>query len=112
MVKPQSQIEQYAVYLVDFGSTLGHEIRKTRPAVVISPNEMNKYLATIIIAPLTRTAKPYPTRVKAIFSNQTSWAALDQIRTVDKARLIKKLGKVSYKTVREIKATIKEMLVD
>ncbi len=92
--------------------TIGHEIKKTRPCVIISPNEMNKYLKTIIIAPMTTKSHHYPTRVKLKFSQKTGWIVLDQIRTVDRRRSIKKLGSLSGKTILEVKNVLQEMLVD
>jgi mRNA interferase MazF len=83
------------VWLVSLEPTIGSEIRKTRPGVIVSPNETNKLLRTVIVAPLTSTIKSYPTRLNIVFQNRTSSIALDQIRTLDKSRLIKKLGKIT-----------------
>jgi mRNA interferase MazF len=105
-------IKQYEIFLINLDPTLGSEIKKSRPCVVISPDEMNKYINTIIIAPMTTTSKPYPSRVAVTFLNNNGFVILDQIRTVDKIRIIKKLGKFENKTIKEIKKTIKEMLVD
>lgn len=80
------------VYLVDLNPTRGVEIKKTRPAVIISPNEMNSTIKTVIIAPLTSTIRAYPFRVDCTFQKKKGQIALDQIRALDKARLIKKLG--------------------
>ena len=107
-----NKIEQYSVYLLNLDPTIGHEIKKTRPCVVISPNEMNKYLKTTIIAPMTTKSHDYPTRVKLSFAGKTGWIVIDQIRTVDRQRFIKKLGILEAKTVNEIKEKIQEMLVD
>ena len=100
------------MYLLNLDPTIGHEIKKTRPCVVISPNEMNKYLKTTIIAPMTTKSHAYPTRVKLSFAGKTGWIVIDQIRTVDRQKFIKKLGILEAKTVNEIKEKIQEMLVD
>ena len=107
-----TQINQYSVYLLNLDPTIGHEIRKTRPCVIISPDEMNKYLETIIIAPMTTKSHEYPTRVKLKFAGKTGWIVLDQIRTVDRKRMIKNLGTLKPQTILEIKEAIQEMLVD
>lgn len=80
------------VWLVSLEPTIGSKIKKTRPCVIVSPNETNRLLKTVIVAPLTSTIKKYPTRLEIIFQNQPSSIVLDQIRTIDKSRLIKKLG--------------------
>lgn len=105
-------VNQYDVYLVNLDPTVGHEIKKTRPCLVISPNEMNHYIDTAIIAPMTTKSHAYPTRVKVKFDNKDGWIVLDQVRTVDKIRLVKQLGKISKKEISEVKKVIKEMLVD
>ncbi len=86
------KVERFDVYLVGLDPTKGSEIRKTRPCLIISPNEMNRYIRTVIVAPMTSTVKNYPTRVTTTFQKKQSQIVLDQIRTVDKQRLIKKLG--------------------
>jgi mRNA interferase MazF len=103
---------QYDVYLINLDPTIGHEIRKTRPCLVISPDEMNNHLQTVIIAPMTTKSHDCPTRVKVDFQNKTGWIVLDQIRTVDKKRLTKRLDTIDRKTVQRVKSLIKEMLVD
>ena len=105
-------INQYEIYWIDLDPTQGSEIRKIRPCVVISPDEMNHNIKTIIIAPLTSTSKNYPMRIKIIFEGKEGWIVLDQIRCVDKSRLIKKGGGLEKKDILEIKSIIKEMLVD
>lgn len=105
-------IKQYDIHLINLDPTIGHEIRKVRPCVVISPDEMNKHIETVIIAPMTSQGHPYPTRVSIRFKGKDGWIVLDQIRTVDKKRLVKKLGRLDQDTVRNIKAVIQEMLVD
>jgi mRNA interferase MazF len=105
-------INQYDIVLVNLEPTIGHEIRKSRPCVVISPVEMNTHLATIMIAPMTTKSHTYPSRVSLIFAGKNGWIVLDQIRSIDKRRVVKQLGKVEIKTIERIKSVIKEMLVD
>ena len=104
--------EQYQIILVNLDPAIGSEIKKTRPCVIVSPNEMNKYIRTIIIAPLTSTSKNYPTRVKITLNEKTSWIVVDQIRTIDKRRVIKTLGELSKSEIKTLKSVIKETLVD
>jgi mRNA interferase MazF len=85
-------VKQFEVYLVALDPTKGSEIQKTQPCVIISPNEMNGFLNTVFIIPLTSTKKAYPTRVNCTFENKEGQVAIDQMRAVDKVRLIKKLG--------------------
>ncbi|MEY2922897.1 MAG: hypothetical protein RL108_1523 [Bacteroidota bacterium] len=106
------EIVQYAIVLVNLDPTLGSEIQKTRPCVVVSPNEMNKHLNTIIIAPMTSSLKEYPTRVAVNHNSKKGMIALDQIRTVDKKRILKVLGKLNKTEIQSIKEVLKEMLVD
>ena len=105
-------VNQYEIHLVSLDPTRGSEIKKTRPAVVISPDEMNHFIRTVIIAPMTTRSKPYPTRVPCSFQGKKGWIVLDQIRTVDKIRLVKKLGTLDPRTVKKVKRVIQEMLVD
>ena len=105
-------INQYDVFLINLDPTIGHEIKKTRPCLVISPNEMNHTIRTVIIALMTTKSRAYPTRIPVQFEGKTGWIVLDQIRTVDSLRLIKKLGSITKKEVIQVKAVIKEMLVD
>jgi mRNA interferase MazF len=91
----KNKIERFEVYLISLDPTKGSEIKKTRPCLVISPNEMNRHIRTVIIAPMTSTIKNYPSRVTTIFQKKRGQIVLDQIRTVDKRRLIKKLGTIS-----------------
>ncbi|MBP6425382.1 MAG: type II toxin-antitoxin system PemK/MazF family toxin [Flavobacterium sp.] len=106
------EIVQYAIVLVNLDPTLGSEIQKTRPSVVVSPNEMNKHLNTIIIAPMTSSLKEYPTRVAVNHNSKKGMIALDQIRTVDKKRILKVLGKLNKTEIQSTKEVLKEMLVD
>ena len=106
------ELKQYEVVLVNLDPTQGGEMKKTRPCVVISPNEMNRYLRTIIIAPLTTQSRDYPTRVEVLVQGKNAWMVLDQIRTIDRDRVIKKLGLISKEEVQICKKVIRQMLVD
>ncbi|MBI5554301.1 MAG: type II toxin-antitoxin system PemK/MazF family toxin [Elusimicrobia bacterium] len=106
------EIKQYDVFLIFLDPTIGCEIKKSRPCVIISPNEMNDNITTVIIAPMTTKSHPYPTRVSVKFGGKRGWVVMDQIRTVDKRRMIKKLGRIDISTIDNIKSIIKEMLVD
>ena len=106
------KVEQYSVWLVNLDPTIGAEIKKSRPAVVISPNEMNDALNTVIVAPMTTKLRNWPTRVKINFQGKEGEIALDQIRTIDKKRLVKQLGGIDSSTIVEIKRILKEMLVE
>jgi mRNA interferase MazF len=105
-------VEQYSICLVNLEPTVGHEIKKTRPCVIISPDEMNQHISTIIIAPMTTKSHVYPTRIPLIFQGKKGWIVLDQIRTVDKRRIVKKLGKLSSGKIAKVKSVINEMLVE
>ena len=97
------------VWLVVLDPTQGAEIQKTRPCLVISPDEMNRHLRTIIIAPMTTVARPYPTRVAVRFQSKRGQVALDQLRAVDRQRLVRRLGTVSAKTAQDVSATLLEI---
>ena len=105
-------IKQYDIILVNLDPTIGSEIKKTRPCLVVSPNEMNKYLRTVVVAPMTTAERMYPTRIAILHNNKTGAAAIDQIRTIDKSRVIKSLGSISYEEIEACKAVIKETFVD
>jgi len=90
-------VNRFDVYLINLDPTIGSEIQKTRPCLVISPDEMNRNIRTVIIAPMTSAQKDYPTRVTCTFRKKQGQIVLDQIRTVDKERLIKKLGTIDPK---------------
>ena len=98
--------------MVNLDPTVGSEIKKTRPCVVISPNEMNKYLQTVVVAPMTSQSKRYPTRVEVNHNDKDGWIVIDQIRTIDKTRIIKVLDKLSTKEVNNVKSVIRETFVD
>ena len=106
------EINQYQIVLVNLDPTVGSEIKKSRPCVVISPNEMNKFLQTIVIAPLTSNSKGYPTRVEIFHNNTKSWVIIDQIRTVDKQRITKAFDHLLPLEIIKIKSVIKETFVD
>lgn len=106
------ELKQYQVVLVNLDPTIGSEIQKTRPCVVISPNEMNKYLQTIVVAPMTTASKRYPTRVEVKHGRKKGWIVLDQIRTLDKIRIVKCYNLLSDKEILKIKAVLKEAYVD
>jgi mRNA interferase MazF len=105
-------LKQYQIVLVNLEPTIGSEMKKTRPAVIISPNEMNKFLQTIVIAPMTSSSKSYPTRIEVNHNNQIGWIVLDQIRTIDRQRIIKTLGKLTEEEIQNVKAILKEIFVD
>jgi mRNA interferase MazF len=97
------------VFLVSLGSARGGEIQKTRPCVVVSPDELNSYLRTFIVAPLTTGGHPYPFRVPCRFEGRAGYVVIDQIRTVDRERLVRRLGKLSPSTLGRILAILQEM---
>ena len=106
------EIKQYQIFLVNHDPAIGSEIRKTRPCVVISPDEMNNHLRTVVIAPITTSSKNYPTRVEIKHDNRIGWIVLDQLRTIDKQRILRDLGKLSKPEIKEVKAILKETFVD
>ena len=105
-------LKQYQIVLVNLDPTVGSEMKKTRPYVVISPNEMNKYLQTIVVAPMTSSTKTYPTRVEINHDMKKCWIVLDQIRTVDRQRIIKVLGNLTEKENAKVKEVLRETYVD
>jgi mRNA interferase MazF len=106
------EIKQYQIIIVNLDPTVGREIQKTRPCVVISPNEMNKFLRTVTIAPITSKSKDYPTRIKFLFEGKENWIAVDQIRTIDSVRVLKIIGVLDIKEIKKVKSIIKETFVD
>ena len=105
------ELKQYQIVLVNLDPTIGSEMKKTRPCINISPNEMNKYLQTIVIVPMTSNSKNYPTRVPVKHNKTKGWAVLDQIRTVDRQRIIKILGNLTEKEIYEVKTVMHETYV-
>ena len=97
------------VYLVRLDPTLGSEIQKTRPCVVVSPDELNAHLHTVMVAPMTTAGRAYPWRIRCRFQNRSGYVALDQLRTVDRERLVKRLGELSASTMTEVLGTLQEM---
>ena len=105
-------INQYEIYWVDLNPTIGHEIKKVRPCVVLSPNEMNFNIDAVIIAPMTTKSRSYPTRIKINFKGKTGWIVLDQIRAIDKIRLKENAGSLRKIEIIKVKDILKETLVD
>ena len=106
------ELKQYSIVLVNLDPTIGSEIKKTRPCVIISPNEMNKYLSTIVLAPMTTNLKKYPTRVSVKHNGKMGMIAIDQIRTVDKTRIIRVFENLTKLEIEKCKDVIKETFVD
>lgn len=106
------EIVQYQIVLVNLDPAIGSEIHKTRPCVIISPDEMNKYLQTIVVAPMTTNLKAYPTRIKIKHNNKTGRIVIDQIRTIDRRRIIKILGHLTISEIKKVKSIIAETFVD
>lgn len=105
-------LKQYSIVLVNLDPTIGSEIKKTRPCVIVSPNEMNKYLNTIVLAPMTTNLKKYPTRVSVKHNGKKGMIAIDQIRTVDKKRIIRVFESLTKSEIKKSKEVIKETFVD
>ena len=106
------EVKQYQIVLVNLDPTLGSEIQKTRPCVIVSPNEINNNLRTVVIAPMTSSSRKYPTRVKINHNSQEGWVVIDQIRTIDTIRIIKTFGSLTEKEILECKRVIRETFVD
>lgn len=105
-------MNQYDIVLVNLDPTVGSEIQKTRPCVIVSPNEINHNLQTLVVTPMTTSSRKYPTRVEVRHNGKTGWIAIDQIRTIDKVRIIKTLGTLTKNEIQELKSVIKETFVD
>jgi len=103
---------QYEIVVVNLDPTVGSEIKKKRPCVIVSPNEMNRHLATVVVCPITSQSKNYPTRVGFNFDGQANWIVIDQIRTISKSRISKNIGNLADETIEQVKAVIKETYVD
>ena len=106
------EMNQYEIILVNLDPTIGSEMKKTQPCVIISPDEMNKYIQTVVIAPMTSASKKYPTRVEIKHNKTKGWVVIDQIRTIDKKRVVKILGKLTEKEIFKVKSLIQETYVD
>ena len=105
-------VKRFDVYLVNLDPTVASEIKKTRPCLIISPDEMNRWLATVIVAPMTAKGRSYPTRVVCKLEGKEGQVVLDRIRTVDKSRLVRKLGRIGKSTQRDVLATLTEMFAE
>jgi len=105
-------VKQYEIYWINLDPTIGSEIQKTRPGVIITPDEMNNNIDTIIIAPLTTKSHNYPTRLKTNVVGKECWAVIDQIRAIDKSRLCGKIGELDKNDIVKLKNIINEMLVE
>jgi mRNA interferase MazF len=102
-------VKRFDVYLINLDPTIGSEIQKTRPCLVISPDEMNRFIRTVIVAPMTTKGTSYPTRVACKFRGKRGEIVLDQIRTVDKTRLVMRLGKIDKHSQAEVVSVLGEM---
>ena len=102
-------VKRFDVYLINLDPTIGSEIQKTRPCLVISPDEMNRFIRTVIVAPMTSKGATYPTRVACKFQGKQGQVVLDQIRTVDKTRFVRRLGKIDKRTQTEVLSVLGEM---
>jgi len=102
-------VHRFDVFLINLDPTVGSEIQKTRPCLIISPDEMNEHIRTVIVAPLTTAGKKYPTRVSCKFKNKKGQIVLDQIRTIDKTRLIKKLGSIDSQIQLEVISVLQRL---
>lgn len=105
-------VSRFDLYLVSLDPSRGHEIHKTRPCVIISPDEMNSHIGTVIVAPMTTKGRDYPTRIPLTFQRKKGQVVLDQIRTVDKTRLVKRLGKLDTNTAAKTLAVLQEMFAE
>ena len=103
------QVERFDVYLINLDPTAGSEIQKTRPCLIISPDEMNAHIRTVIVAPMTTAGKKYPTRVPCIFQKKRGQIVLDQIRTTDKIRLVKRLERMDEETGLEVISVLQNL---
>lgn len=102
-------MKRFDVWLINLDPTIGKEIKKTRPCLIISPDEMNDFISTVIVAPMTTKIRNYPSRITCLFQDNKGQIVLDQIRTVDKSRLIKKLGVIDDKSQFEVIEVLQEM---
>jgi len=105
-------IRRFDIYLINLDPTMGHELKKTRPCPVVSPDEMNRHIATVMVAPMTTKGRSYPTRVPCRFQGRQGQVVLDQLRTVDKARLVRRMGRLSAKAQSEILRVLGEMFAE
>ena len=103
------EVKRFDVYLINLDPTVGHEIKKTRPCLIISPDEMNRFISTVIVALMTTQGRNYPTRISCTFKGKKGQVILDQIRTVDKKRLVKKIGSISRQAQSSVLSILQEM---
>jgi mRNA interferase MazF len=106
------EINQYQIVLVNLDPTIGSEMKKTRPCVVISPDEMNRHLQTIVIAPMTSSSKSYPTRIEVKHNKTRGWIVLDQIRSIDRRRIVKTFQSLTEKEIYKLKMVMQQTYVD
>ncbi len=106
------ELKQYVIVLVNLDPTVGSEIKKTRPCVIISPNEMNKFLNTVVVAPMTTNIKKYPTRVPVEHNGKKGMISIDQIRSIDKKIIVRIFNKLTKSEIKKCKEIIKETFVD
>jgi mRNA interferase MazF len=106
------KIHQYEICLINLDPSVGSEMKKTRPCIILSPDEMNANLKHVIIAPMTKTIRKYPTRVNIKFKSQDGEIALEHIKSLDKLRIVKKIGELEKKTIKEIKKKLQEIFID
>ena len=102
-------VKRHEIYLVSLDPTVGGEIKKSRPCLVVSPDEMNAHISTVIVAPMTTRGRPYPTRIACRFAAKSGFVVLDQLRTVDKTRLIRRLGRIGQGVQSHVIAALAEM---
>lgn len=105
----QDEIERFSVYWIDLDPTKGSEIKKTRPCIVVSPDELNRHLSTVIIVPLTSTIRNYPFRVRCLVTDREGQAAIDQLKTVDKSRIGKYISSLRKSEIQQIKEVLRQM---
>jgi len=101
-------VSRFEVFLVNLDPTIGGEIRKSRPCVIVSPDEMIRYVRMVVVAPLTTAGRPYPSRVQTHFDGKNGWVVIDQLRTVDKARLAKRLGALDPREASAVLEVLRE----
>jgi mRNA interferase MazF len=104
-----AMVKRFEVYLVNLDPTIGSEIQKTRPCAIVSPDEMNRHIQTVIVAPMTTKGRKYPTRIECKFKGKKGQVVLDQIRTIDKTRLVKKLGELTEDAQKDVLRVLAEM---